>query len=49
MRDMQQYDHEWYQQYQDELNKLYIQDQVDTLTHGAANEESKTIIDSTEE
>lgn len=46
MRDMQQFDHEWYQQYQEELNKLYIQDQVNTLTHGAADEESRTIIDS---
>lgn len=46
MRDMQQFDHEWYQQYQEELNKLYIQDQVNTLTHGTADEESRTIIDS---
>ena len=36
LRDVQQFDQVWYQQYQEALTKLYVQDQVDEIAHGSA-------------
>lgn len=49
MRDIQTMDPEWYAQYQEELRKLYVQDKADSISHWAADEESKDIITSTDE
>lgn len=38
LRDVQQYDQVWYQQYQEALTKLYTQDQVNEIAHGSAGE-----------
>ena len=50
MRDIQSLDPEWYAQYKESLQKLYTQDVMDDLSHGAApDKETKTFIDTTDE
>ena len=50
MRDVQQFDNEWYQQYKQELQKLYTQWAVDEISHWAAPEEwPRTIVETEEE
>lgn len=46
MRDWKRMDPEGYAKFEQELNNSYDQDKVDSLTHGAATEETKSFIES---